>query len=208
MLVPELQHRTRNLIAVVQSTMGVTLRSHPAQRLRTRLPRAAKELARVQDPLSRPDDGDRIAFGELVRTELSAPGAVDAQGQGARVALEGPAGVRLRSGSVQTLALALHELATNPAKRGTLAGANGRLLVRRRVLRGAATGGAAPRLEVEWVESGVAMPSARLAPRGGGHGRELIEPALPYQLGAETAYELGRDGVRRIITLPISSTAG
>jgi two-component sensor histidine kinase len=37
-----------------------------------------------------------------------------------------------------------------------------------------------------------------------GYGRELIERALPYQLKAETEYDLGPDGVRCSITLPIS----
>ena len=39
-----------------------------------------------------------------------------------------------------------------------------------------------------------------------GYGRELIERALPYQLGAETSYELTPEGVRCTITLPISTT--
>jgi two-component sensor histidine kinase len=36
-----------------------------------------------------------------------------------------------------------------------------------------------------------------------GYGRELIERALPYALGARTAYELSRDGVRCTIDLPL-----
>lgn len=44
-------------------------------------------------------------------------------------------------------------------------------------------------------------------PQGGGYGRELIERGLSYQLGAETTYELGTDGVRCTINVPLSSTA-
>ena len=44
------------------------------------------------------------------------------------------------------------------------------------------------------------------APRRRGYGRELIERALPYQLKAETRYELTPKGVRCTITLPVSST--
>lgn len=42
--------------------------------------------------------------------------------------------------------------------------------------------------------------------RTAGHryGRELIERALPYQLEAETHYEVGEDGIRCTIGLPIS----
>ena len=45
---------------------------------------------------------------------------------------------------------------------------------------------------------------------GGGYGRELIERALPYQLNAQTTYELGEEGVRCTILLPIvmSETGG
>ncbi len=50
------------------------------------------------------------------------------------------------------------------------------------------------------------MPEAGAPARGGGYGRELIERALPYQLHARTTYELGRDGVRCTITVPIAGS--
>jgi two-component system CheB/CheR fusion protein len=37
-----------------------------------------------------------------------------------------------------------------------------------------------------------------------GYGRELIENALSYALQARTTYELGRDGVRCRIELPLA----
>ena len=52
------------------------------------------------------------------------------------------------------------------------------------------------------------MPHVGAPARGGGYGRELIERALPYQLGAETTYELGADGVRCTIEMPISREGG
>ena len=72
-----------------------------------------KALARVQSLLSRLSEADRITFNELIRDELSALGALDAAGHSDRVTLDGPKGVRLRSSTVQTFALALHELGTN-----------------------------------------------------------------------------------------------
>jgi hypothetical protein len=59
---------------------------------------------------------------------------------------------------------------------------------------------------VSWTETGVSIPDPGAAPQGGGYGRELIERALPYQLGAETTYGLAPDGVRCTIVLPVSST--
>jgi len=41
-----------------------------------------------------------------------------------------------------------------------------------------------------------------------GHGRELIERALPFQLKARTRYTVGADGIRCTIDLPVSSDQG
>ena len=195
-LVAELQHRTRNLLTVVQSIADRTLQGSASlddfrQRFLTRI----NALARVQGLLSRLHDGDRITFDELLDAELSALGHMDQTG---RIALEGPKGVRLRSSTVQTFALALHELATNALKHGALAAPQGRLAVSWR-----REDGDDDRLYVEWVESGVPL-SPDAAHHGRGYGRELIERALPYQLKAKTTYELTSDGVRCSISLPIS----
>ncbi|MFO1148849.1 MAG: PAS domain S-box protein [Alsobacter sp.] len=202
-LVAELQHRTRNLIGVVQSLADRTSADSKSlvdfqSRFRDRL----DALARVQGLLSRKEKGQRVTFDELIRTELAGLGAVDRSGKGPQVALEGPAGVRLRSATVQTLALGLHELATNALKYGALSKPEGRLSVTWAVRR---EGRGEGRLDVTWQERGVRLAPSRtgnLARRG--YGRELIERALPYQLKAETAYELTPDGVRCTISLPLS----
>jgi hypothetical protein len=41
-----------------------------------------------------------------------------------------------------------------------------------------------------------------------GSGRELIERALPYQLGARTHYVMTEDGIRCTIALPTSDWQG
>ncbi len=203
-LVAELQHRTRNLLAVVRGMMDKTRREAPdPAAFVAAFDDRLRALGRVQGLLSRLGTDDRIAFDDLLRAELAALGAVDAAGHGPQVALDGPAGVRLSSGTVQTFALALHELATNAVKYGALAQPTGRLRVVWDLARDAH---GQLRLRVDWQESGVAMGERGAAPRGGGYGRELIERALPYQLGAETTYALGADGVRCTLSLPVSST--
>jgi PAS domain S-box-containing protein len=197
-LMAELQHRTRNLIAVVQSLADKTVKESTSlgdfrERYRDRL----KAVARVQGLLSRLDDGHRITFDRLLETELSALGVLDASD---RVTLIGPRGIALRSGTVQTFALALHELATNAVKYGALAAPAGRLKVRW----GVVPGEPGRLLTVEWRESGVVMPNADTPPQGSGYGRELIERALPYQLKATTSYQLGSDGVCCTIAVPVS----
>lgn len=58
-------------------------------------------------------------------------------------------------------------------------------------------------LNIEWRESGVQLLENSDVRYRRGQGRELIEEALPYQLGAKTCYVLGVDGVHCTIALPI-----
>lgn len=197
-LVAELQHRTRNLMGVVRTTADRTGEtSKDFADFRDRFRDRLEALARVQGLLSRLNETDRIAFDELIQTEISAM-----HGSGERVTLDGPSGVRLRSSMVQTLALALHELATNAVKYGALGQPEGHLAISWHMVEPDRRG--RPRLRIEWRESGVKMPAPGTAPQGDGQGRELIERALPYQLGAETSFELGPDGVHCTITVPVS----
>ena len=136
-------------------------------------------------------------------SELAVYGATD--GMAHKFTLEGPDDVPLPSTTVQTFALAIHELATNAVKYGALAAVDGHLFVGWRI--DPPVGNDPPRLHVEWRESGVIMPDVDAPAQGGGYGRELIERALPYQLNAKTTYELGVDGVRCTIAVPIARTA-
>jgi two-component system CheB/CheR fusion protein len=204
-LVAELQHRTRNLLAVVSAVArktraGSTSLDDFGARFETRL----GALARVNSLLSRLENGHRIAFDELLQAELSAHGVIDADGHGSRVSLDGPKGVPLRSASVQTLALALHELTTNALKYGALSHAQGRLDVRWRLV---SQDDHETRMRLTWEETGLAARAETDdRPVRRGYGRHLIEQALVHQLGAETHYELSSEGVRCIVDLPLSST--
>ncbi|WP_279480743.1 sensor histidine kinase [Aureimonas sp. SK2] len=198
-LLAELQHRTRNLLGVVTSVAERTARS--ARSVADFLPRFRERLlalSRINGLLSQLDRGQRVTFDELIRAELGARGVLDEGGE--RVVLDGPLGVRLRSATVQTFALAIHELATNAVKYGALSGDAGRLAVRWRL--GEPEGGPR-RLCVEWIESGTAPPPPVPAAPGRGYGRELIEKALPYQMKARTRYEIGPEGVRCTIDVPV-----
>lgn len=205
-LVGELQHRTRNLIGVVRQMAQKTARGSSSldgfwASFRDRL----DALARVQGLLSRLKEHDRVTFDELIRTELAAHGAES--DDDSRVTIEGPDGVRLRSTTVQTLALALHELATNAVKYGALSQPDAKLAVRWRVdLDPEATDRDQPWLHIDWRETGVQMSEGGKHPSGGGQGRELIERALPYQLGARTTYVLESDGVHCSIATPVSAS--
>ncbi|TNC72604.1 sensor histidine kinase [Rubellimicrobium roseum] len=199
-LVAELQHRSRNLVAVVRSVAERTLTSSASlEEFRARFRARLDALGRVNGLLSRLEEGERITFDQLLRTELSALGVLDGEG-GGQIRLMGPVGVPLRSATVQTFALALHELATNALKHGALSDPAGRLAVDWRLV--AAPGGER-RLQVEWRETGA--PFVPSDPPRMGYGRELIERALPYQLRAQTRYELDANGLRCSISLPVST---
>ena len=198
-LVAELQHRTRNLITVVRALSERTVgNASSLDDFRERFNRRLAALSRVQGLLSHLSAGERVMFDELLGSELAALGAADD-----KVTLDGPVDIPLRSAMVQTFALAIHELATNALKYGALADEHGHLTVRWSVT--STRDGAAPRLAVDWRETGVTMSPASARSGGGGYGRELIERALPYQLSAETNYALTDDGVHCTIDVPIAS---
>lgn len=195
-LVSELQHRTQNLLSVVGSVADRTARSsNDLAEFRVRFQDRLGGLSRVQRLLSRANDYDEVPFEDLIETELAAMGSGTD-----RVRLDGPKGVRLRSSSVQTLAMALHELATNAVKYGALAQPDAKLSVTWHLQ----VDGEENRywLHIDWRESGVKMPHSGSKPSGSGQGRTLIENALPRALGAITSFELGQDGVHCTIAIP------
>jgi two-component sensor histidine kinase/PAS domain-containing protein len=195
-LVAELQHRTRNLISVVGATVQTILKtSKTFDDFKASFQHRIEALGRVQGLLFRMKEDDRVTFDELIETELSAQSI--AVGEDGPVTLDGPKGVQLRSRTVQTLAMVLHELATNAIKYGALKQSNGHLAVRWR-LETLGEGGK-PWLKLDWKESGVDM---RSVPHRSGQGRELIERALPYQFDAETTFAMEADGVHCTIALP------
>jgi two-component sensor histidine kinase len=82
-------------------------------------------------------------------------------------------------------------------KYGALSPQGGRLAVGWEVAPG-------PPVEVSlhWAESGIRYPGGA-APKRRGYGTQLIERALPYQLGAKTRLAFEPDGVRCDITVPL-----
>ena len=192
-LIAELHHRTRNLLAVVQSIAGQTMRSAEtlssfAAEFESRL----RALSRVQGLLARVEHQD-VDLREIVEAELAAHG--DGKLGTDKVSVAGPS-VPLPATSAQAVALALHELATNAVKHGALAQPSGRLDVSWRMDQEPE-----PRIALQWRESGDTMPEGG-RPARRGYGTELIERALRYQLKAKTKLEFGEDGVRCSIEVP------
>ncbi len=191
-LIAELQHRTRNLLAMVQAIAMQTLgKGGSMEGYMQRL----SALGRVQSLISQASS-DAIDLGEIVRLELQAHAPDDD-----RVRARGPA-VALRLEQVQTFALSLHELTTNAVKHGALQVPEGRLDIAWRIESGEA--GAPPQLVLDWVETGVAIGPEAATRRG--YGRQLIERALVYALRAETRLEFRPGGVACRIVMPLQGT--
>jgi two-component system CheB/CheR fusion protein len=192
-LIAELQHRTRNLLAVVQAIATQTLgRGGSLDAFLTRL----AALGRVQGLISHAAT-DAVDLTEIVHLELRAHAAAE-NGQ---ITVSGPP-IALNFERVQCLALALHELATNAVKYGALKEKSGRIEVLWTVEQDAME---ARRLVLLWREHGVVMPEG--AP-GRGYGRELIEQALAFTLRARTELTFGADGVTCRIELPLTQKVG
>ena len=189
-LVNELQHRARNLLAVVTAIADRTVkRGGSVEAFEERL----QALSRAQGLLSQ-GGSDTVEVGALVRAELAAY----ANAASDRVGVAGPV-IHLTVRQVQNFALAVHELTTNAVKHGALKGDLGRLAVTWEVVpdrRGR------HRLALDWVESGVSIEPNGVTRRG--YGTELIQEALAYALQARVDYTLGPDGVRCRIEMPIS----
>jgi PAS domain S-box-containing protein len=198
-LVAELQHRTRNLMAVVEAVTMRTLGSSTSlDQFRDGIEDRLQALALTQRLLSG-CAGARVAFDTLLHAGLSAHVDLADPDTAARVRLTGPRDIHLPAITVQTLALALHELATNATKYGALSQPGARLEIGWNAP-GSADG--KRMLSIDWRERGVALPAgSRLG--GDGYGRELIEHALPYELDARTSYALTADGVHCTIAVVV-----
>ena len=100
-----------------------------------------------------------------------------------------------------SLALAMHELASNAAKYGALSTPSGRLFVSWNI-------GHAPHrtLNFVWAESG--GPPLEGPPPQRGFGTTLIERTLTHEFDAEVNREFLRSGLRCTIDLPLTSEFG
>lgn len=187
MFAAELDHRTRNLLATVRSIASRTLtETGETAKFAARL----AALARVQSLLSKADkDRALIGLDTLVRSELKAQGIPEEL-----VKLEG-APVALARRQVETLALAIHELAVNALDHGALATGDGTVSLGWEV-----RDHGDRQLRLDWVEHGP-EPLPELEP-GRGYGRELIERALPFSLRARTRMEFRPGGLCCRIDLP------
>jgi two-component sensor histidine kinase len=158
LLARELQHRTRNLLAVVQAIASASLLESPGKEaFFDRL----HALAKAQDLII-----EGAGRGALMRHVVGSA----LESFGTRVSVDGPE-VFLNPGAAQGFALVVHELATNAAKHGALSTEGGSVFVRWAI--DATT--TEPIINFYWQEKGGPVVTA---PKRKGFGTVLLERAV------------------------------
>ncbi|WP_156028715.1 sensor histidine kinase [Sphingobium chlorophenolicum] len=191
--VSELQHRVRNILTVVRSVFARTFdRRGDQEEMADHFKGRLDALARSQIVVTQTAAGT-ADLENLIRDELMSVGAHD----GPQVRIEGP-DVLLNSKAAESLGLAVHELTTNAVKYGALRATGASLDIFWTV---DLDQGGQRMLTLCWDEQGV--PAVSINPGHEGFGRELIEEALPYRLGAETKLEFRGGGIRCSIAMPL-----
>ena len=188
LLAEEVDHRARNVVAVIQAIMRLT-RSESIDEYIATLDGRIRALSTAHKLLatSRWEGAD---LRRLVDEELAPYRERDSE----RVEIVGPA-VLLPPAIAQTIALALHELVTNAAKYGALSVDKGRIKV------GWET--EPRRLTLRWTESD-GPPINR--PSRGGYGTRVIKGGIEGQLGGQTNFEWLRGGLHCTLTVPYQET--
>ncbi len=197
LLMRELTHRSKNLLAVIQAMARQTARHvGTVDGFLTQFGARLQALATSHDLLVQ-ESWYGASLYELVRSQLGHY----FNREGAQVSLDGPS-VVLKPEAAQSLGLALHELATNAAKYGALSVPSGKVAITWRRMSAAEGNG----VELCWVEE--EGPKVK-APRQRGFGRMVIEQNLKRSLDAEVELTFAPAGLRcRIVIPPMQLSVG
>jgi PAS domain S-box-containing protein len=190
LLMRELTHRSKNLLAVIQAMARQTAKhTGNVDRFLQYFGERLQALARSHDLLVQ-ESWHGASLDDLVRSQL----APYLGHKNSQVSVEGD-DIQLRPEAAQGLGLALHELATNAAKHGALSRMRGHVDVLWKRL-SAGEGGA---LALQWIESKgpkVSEPTRR------GFGSMVIEHNLARALGADVSLSFKPEGLECRIVLP------
>ncbi|MDQ0318861.1 light-regulated signal transduction histidine kinase (bacteriophytochrome)/CheY-like chemotaxis protein [Pararhizobium capsulatum DSM 1112] len=185
MLNEELNHRVKNILAVIKSLVGQPI--HEGRSLKDyvgSLKGRIQALSFAHDQVIRGDGGGALV--DLLNAELT-----PYRGNGATIAFDGP-GISLDTRAFSVMALVLHELATNAAKYGSLSTAGAELSISWQI---SSSGDCI----INWHESGGPIVNP---PERTGFGTALLDRSIPYDLGGESDVDYAREGLRARFLLP------
>jgi PAS domain S-box-containing protein len=189
LLINELNHRVKNTLAIVQGIAQQTFKGSEAQ-ARAAFEGRLAALAAAHNILT-DRHWEAAPFRRVVENAVTALGI-----EPARVAIDGP-DIALPPKTAISIAMAIHELATNALKYGSLSTPAGRVALRWTLL--------GDRLALAWRERDgppVAAPKAR------GFGTRMIERGLAAELGGDVAIDFRPDGLVCTIDAPLPRPAG
>lgn len=189
LLSEEMQHRMKNVFAMVQAIAVQTLgQGHAIETLKKDLLARLNTLKDAQDLLTR-KAWERASINEIARAALAPHADL------ARFEISGPE-LTLSSRCALGLALGLHELATNANKYGALSDPNGLVSLKWSV--------ANEVFLLNWEERG--GPRV-FAPTRTGFGAKLIERALAGYFSGKSKLIFNPEGVAFSLEAPLSALA-
>ena len=180
-LAREVDHRARNVLAVVQSILRLT-KTQNVDAYVAAVEGRIKALSVAHNLISQ----SRWEGADLARLAME---ELEPYRVGDAISMNGPA-TMLQPRRAQTLALAVHELATNAAKHGALGRPSGKVKLSWRNDEAGLT--------IEWLESG--GPRVR-APETQGYGTRVIRASLE-QLGGRAVFDWKASGLCCILSFP------
>jgi PAS domain S-box-containing protein len=188
LLMREVSHRAKNMLAVVHAIAHQTATKNPEDFVE-RLTERIQGLSASQDLLVR-SDWNGVEIEDLVHGQLAHfVGLI-----GSRIAVHGPK-LRLTAASAQAIGLALHELATNAGKYGALSIDTGRVDI--------SWGTDHDTFTMSWTErDGPAVPP----PERRGFGAIVMEAMTERSVGGAVDLDYAPSGVTWRLTCPAANT--
>lgn len=187
-LMREVNHRSKNLLSVVQSIARQTANTSSPGDFMQRFSQRLQGLAASHDLLVG-NDWQGVSVGDLVTAQLSH--FHDALG---RLSIDGPE-ILLTAAAAQSLGIALHELGTNAAKYGALSNDAGTVSLSWDV-----TEGSSPHFHVRWTEKdGPPLPE----PGSPGLGTRIITHLTERAFHGTVDLHYGEHGLTWSLTAPL-----
>lgn len=209
LLVGELNHRVKNALAVVQALAEQTRRStdkrvpnSPEQRqFHAAFQSRLLALARAHDLLTR-EDWEGATLSDILTSAVEpftrgTPNGAAQRDEPARIKITGPS-VRVAPEAAVTLAMAIHELATNATKYGALSAPDGQVTVTWSISSDQTAVG------LLWAEAGGPPIAGPPPAERHGFGLRLLERGLARQLGGSVGLDFSASGLRCWMRLPFN----
>ena len=191
LLMREVNHRSKNMLGVVQAVARQTAKSSPDEFVQ-RFSERIQALAASQDLLVN-SNWRGASLTDLVRVQL----AHFKDLVGGRIELRGEP-IQLSAPAAQTIGMALHELATNAGKYGSLSNAAGRVMIAWHITKEPA----GKRFEMSWTEDG--GPPV-VAPKRQGFGSTVIDTMAKNGMSGDVVVAFDREGFKWRLGCPAAA---